>query len=49
MLSADVLTSPSEDLADYVSVDINYPREKIGLVENPDEPGCFHAGWTSVA
>lgn len=41
MVSADALTSPSEDLADYVSLDINYPREKIVIVRNPIDPQVF--------
>lgn len=41
MLSADVLTSPSNDLADYVAGDLNYPRENIKLVYNPIDPHEF--------
>ena len=41
MLSADVLTSPSDDLADFVSLDLNYPREKIKIVRNPIDPDVF--------
>jgi hypothetical protein len=29
MLSADVLTSPSDDLADFVALDLSYPRRSI--------------------
>jgi glycogen(starch) synthase len=41
MLQADVLTSPSEDLADFVSLDLNYPREKIRLIRNPIDATVF--------
>jgi len=41
MLSADVLTSPSDDLADFVSLDLNYPRERIKIVRNPIDPDVF--------
>lgn len=41
MLSADALTSPSEDLADYVSLDMNYPRERIKIIRNPIDPDIF--------
>jgi glycosyltransferase involved in cell wall biosynthesis len=41
MVSADVLTSPSKDLADYVSGDLNYPRQSIKIVCNPIDPGEF--------
>ncbi len=41
MLSADVLTSPSEDLADFVACDLNYPRHKIHIVRNPIDPAEF--------
>jgi Glycosyltransferase len=41
MLSADVLTSPSDDLAEYVSGDLNYPRENIKIVYNPIDPKEF--------
>jgi glycosyltransferase involved in cell wall biosynthesis len=41
MLQADVLTSPSDDLADFVSLDLNYPRERIRLIRNPIDPGEF--------
>lgn len=41
MLSADVLTSPSNDLADYVAGDLNYPRENIKIVYNPIDPNEF--------
>jgi glycosyltransferase involved in cell wall biosynthesis len=41
MLSADVLTSPSDDLADFVSVDLNYPRERIKIIRNPIDSDVF--------
>lgn len=41
MLSADVLTSPSNDLADYVAGDLNYPRDNIKIVYNPIDPSEF--------
>lgn len=41
MLNADVLTSPSDDLADFVSLDLNYPRERIEIVRNPIDPNVF--------
>ena len=34
MLSADAITSPSEDLADFVSEDFNYPRDDIQIIRN---------------
>ncbi len=41
MLSADIITSPSNDLADYVAEDLGYPREKIDLIRNPIDPDVF--------
>lgn len=41
MLSADAITSPSNDLADFVAEDLNYPREKITLICNPIDPDKF--------
>jgi len=41
MLSADALTSPSRDLAEFVSHDMNYPLEKIRLIYNPIDPTVF--------
>lgn len=35
MLCADVITSPSEDMADYVSADMSYPRHQISIIRNP--------------
>lgn len=41
MLSADVLTSPSEDLADFVSLDLNIDKNGIKIVRNPIDPAQF--------
>jgi glycogen(starch) synthase len=41
MLSADAITSPSNDLADFVAEDMNYPRNKIRLIHNPIDPDVF--------
>ncbi|MBX9879797.1 MAG: glycosyltransferase family 4 protein [Candidatus Obscuribacterales bacterium] len=41
MISADVITSPSEDLADFVAEDMHYPRERITIVRNPIDPNKF--------
>lgn len=41
MLSADCITSPSEDLAEFVANDLNYPRESIAIVHNPIDPAQF--------
>ena len=41
MRCADVITSPSEDLADFVANDMNYPREQIQIVRNPIDPEVF--------
>lgn len=41
MLSADVITSPSDDLADFVSRDLNYPKEAIRIVYNPIDSAKF--------
>jgi glycosyltransferase involved in cell wall biosynthesis len=35
MQAADVLTSPSNDLADFVASDLNYPKDQINIVCNP--------------
>ena len=35
MQLADVITSPSQDLADYVAGDLNYPISNIEIVRNP--------------
>jgi glycosyltransferase involved in cell wall biosynthesis len=41
MRAADVITSPSDDLAEFVSNDLNYPRELIQIVRNPIDPDVF--------
>jgi glycogen(starch) synthase len=41
MLSADAITAPSNDLADFVSEDLNFSREKIRLIHNPIDPDIF--------
>ena len=41
MLSADVITSPSEDMADYVAGDMAYPRNKIEIIRNPVDINKF--------
>jgi glycosyltransferase involved in cell wall biosynthesis len=41
MLSADIITSPSEDLADFVARDLSFPRESIHIVRNPIDPVEF--------
>ncbi len=33
--SADAVTSPSKDLADFVSRDLSYPIERISIIHNP--------------
>ncbi|MBX9720964.1 MAG: glycosyltransferase family 4 protein, partial [Candidatus Obscuribacterales bacterium] len=41
MAGADVLTSPSQDLAEFVANDLPYPLEKIAIVRNPIDPNDF--------
>lgn len=41
MLSCDVITSPSEDMADYVAEDMAYPRDEIRIVRNPVDSDRF--------
>lgn len=41
MLEADVLSSPSEDLADYVAQDCGAKREDICIVRNPVDANKF--------
>lgn len=41
MLNADVITSPSKDLAEFVAGDLNYPLEDIPIVMNPIDPEHF--------
>lgn len=50
MLSADRITSPSQDLADYVARDLNYDRDRISLIYNPIDPDQFAPdGPTAIA
>lgn len=42
MLEADLLSSPSEDLARYVSQDFGYRLEDIKIVRNPVDIGVFN-------
>jgi glycogen synthase len=48
MLNADAITSPSEDLADFVSRDLNYSREKISIIRNPIDPEKFTPDGTTA-
>ncbi|MBS1989154.1 MAG: glycosyltransferase family 4 protein [Cyanobacteria bacterium SZAS LIN-3] len=41
MLQADVLTSPSKDLAEFVAGDLNVPLESIEIVQNPLDTSVF--------
>lgn len=41
ILSADLLTSPSDDLAQFVSEDVNYPRQSIQIIRNPLDVARF--------
>lgn len=41
MLSADLVTSPSEDLADYICRDMNYPRQQVPIVRDPVDTEKF--------
>ncbi len=41
MLFADVITSPSDDLADFVARDLHLPREKINIIRNPIDADKF--------
>jgi glycosyltransferase involved in cell wall biosynthesis len=41
MISADVLVSPSEDLAAYVARDLNLPLDRIQIVRNPVDINKF--------
>ncbi len=50
MLSADKITSPSQDLADYVARDLNYDKNRISLIYNPIDPAQFAPeGPTAIA
>lgn len=41
LVACDVITSPSEDMARYVSEDITYPLEQIRIVRNPVDSERF--------
>lgn len=41
MLSAEAITSPSNDLAEFVAEDLSLPLEKIRLIHNPIDPEVF--------
>jgi glycosyltransferase involved in cell wall biosynthesis len=41
MLSADLVTSPSDDLADYICRDMGYPRQNVPIVRDPVDTGKF--------
>ena len=41
MLTADVLTSPSQELADYVATYLRLPRETVAIVRNPVDTTVF--------
>lgn len=41
MRAADVITSPSDDLAEFVSNDLLYPLDQIHIVRNPIDPDVF--------
>lgn len=41
MSMADAITSPSDDLADFVAKDLGYPRDQIHIVRNPIDPTEF--------
>src|SRR5262249_49252878 len=41
MLSADVLTAPSEDLREFVARDLNYSIDKIAILHNPIDVEAF--------
>ncbi len=41
MANADVLTSPSQDLAEFVAADLPCPLESIAIVRNPIDPDEF--------
>jgi glycosyltransferase involved in cell wall biosynthesis len=41
MAGADLLTSPSRDLAEFVAGDLPYPLERIEIVRNPIDPDEF--------
>lgn len=41
MLFSDAITSPSEDMADFVAGDINYPRNEMHVIRNPVDSEKF--------
>ncbi len=41
MIGADVITSPSKDLAQFVAKDLNYPLEQIKIIHNPIDADVF--------
>ncbi len=41
MRCADVITSPSKDLAQFVADDLNYPLERIQIIPNPIDADLF--------
>lgn len=41
MAAADAVTSPSEDLADFVAEDVGIDRNQIVLIRNPIDPDVF--------
>ena len=41
MVAADAITSPSDDLADFVADDLSYPRHEIRIIRNPIDPVKF--------
>jgi len=41
ILNADAITSPSNDMADYVSSDVGIPREQIHIIRNPVDEKRF--------
>lgn len=46
MISADVLVSPSQDLAAYVARDLNLPLDRIQIVRNPVDAERFSVDGT---
>jgi glycosyltransferase involved in cell wall biosynthesis len=41
MVSCDLITSPSEDMADYIAQDLNYRRDRIVILRNPVDTTKF--------
>ncbi len=48
MISADLLVSPSQDLATYVARDLNLPLERIHIVRNPVDAERFTPDGTAT-